>query len=102
MRCSHFAFVNFLTENAALEFQRCFQLLPEDECIGEGGCSTSFAEGMQGLEDAINKYRDSPIMHPDVPKKCKPVLFKHGQPIPFPAPTKTLKRPKGLPRAGLD
>ena len=33
-------------------------------------------------------------MHEDVPDECRPVVFKDGVRLPFPAATRLLKRPK--------
>merc|ERR1719499_2152746 len=49
---------------------------------------------MQGLEAHIARYRNSPLMHEDVPETYRPILLAHGQQIPFPAPTKKIKPPR--------
>jgi hypothetical protein len=94
MHCRQFAFVNFLSADTALIFQSRFASLLEGHCIGEHGCRVSWAVGMQGLDAAISQYRNSPMMHVDVPAEWKPLLLQRGQAVPFPEPTKTIKRPK--------
>ena len=37
--------------------------------------------------DGFRGYRNSPVMHPSVSLKCKPLLFRDGEQIPFPPPT---------------
>jgi len=49
----------------------------------------------QGLAVNIDRYRDSPVMHQDVPEAWKPVIFCNGQRQLFPAPRLMLKRPNG-------
>lgn len=43
---------------------------------------------MQGLEQIVDRYRNSEIMRPDVPESYKPCIFQLGIPVPFPAPTR--------------
>lgn len=48
---------------------------------------------LQGLAANIERYRNSPVMHPDVPEQFKPLLLKAGIPVSFPLPTKNLQAP---------
>jgi len=96
-----YAFVDFISEEAALEFlalganTRGFSA---STCVGEGGSEITWAVGMQGLDEAIEKYRNSPVMHALVPDECKPLLFRKGQIVSFPKPTKKIQKPRGLNR----
>lgn len=71
----------------------------------EGWVSDSFDKKLevtwsttQGQEWYIERYRNSPVMHPMVPDEIKPILFDAaGSEIPFPEPTITLKAPKARP-----
>jgi len=49
---------------------------------------------LQGFDAHVERYRNSPIMHPDVPDAFKPVVFDKGVRIEFPAPTQPLKAPR--------
>lgn len=49
---------------------------------------------LQGLAAHVERYRNSPMMHPEVPDEFKPVLFEHGRRIEFPEPTQKLRAPK--------
>lgn len=42
---------------------------------------------LQNLENHVERYRNSPVMHPDVADECKPVMLSNGVRVPFPAPT---------------
>jgi len=55
----------------------------------------------QGLLANIVRYRDSSVMHHDVPDEWKPVIFSNGQPQIFPPPAMRLKPPRGLKTRGL-
>jgi len=57
-------------------------------------CEASWSEPRQGLEEHIERYRNSPVMHKSVQDECKPVLFEDGMRIPFPAPTKAIRPPR--------
>jgi RNA recognition motif-containing protein len=48
---------------------------------------------IQGLKVLVEKYRNSRVMHPNVPDMFKPALFENGMRVPFPAPTKRVRSP---------
>jgi hypothetical protein len=48
---------------------------------------------IQGLDVLIDKYRNSRVMHPNVPDTFKPVLLKDGNRVEFPPPTKRIRSP---------
>jgi len=101
MRSHCYAFVNFVSEEVAVAFKACAESsrgFEESTCVGEGGCEVSWALGMQGLQAAIKKYRNSPVMHANVPDECKPLLFENGRKVDFPLPTKKIQKPRGLKR----
>lgn len=57
----------------------------------------------QGKQHHIDRYRDSPVMHPDNKSSYKPAIFDDdGEIVPFPAPVKALRKPrtKKQPRTG--
>lgn len=56
----------------------------------------------QGREAHVERYRNSPVMHPSVPEPYKPIILQGGERIPFPAPTKMPKAPRNrkLQRSG--
>jgi hypothetical protein len=57
-------------------------------------CALAWNNKQQGLEDLIERYRNSPVMHRSVADECKPVLLKDGVKVPFPPPTQSIKPPK--------
>lgn len=80
-----YAFVNFLTMEAAEEAMPLLRALEEAPTVGWSD--------LQGLARHIARYRDSPIMHKSVPEEIQPVLFKDGQRMPFPSPQGQVRRP---------
>ena len=57
-------------------------------------CADVWSKPFQGLESAVERYRNSPVMHESVDDKFKPMFFKEGQLVSFPPPTRKLRRPK--------
>jgi hypothetical protein len=57
-------------------------------------CGLAWNNKQQGLDDLIDRYRNSPVMHRSVLDQCKPLLLHDGIPVPFPPPTQPLKPPK--------
>jgi len=53
-----------------------------------------------GQENHIVRYKDSPIMHTDVPDTKKPTVFHDGIPIPFPSPSRPVPPPNKQKRRG--
>jgi RNA recognition motif-containing protein len=49
----------------------------------------------QGLDDHVQRYRNSPLLHRSVPEEWRPLLLRNGVPVPFPPPTRTLHKPQG-------
>jgi hypothetical protein len=96
-----YAFVDFTSGDAALEFVALGAYTNgfcASTCVGEGGSEITWAMGMQGVHEAIEKYRNSPVMHALVPDQCKPLLFRKGQVVSFPKPTQKIEKPRGFKR----
>jgi len=82
-----YGIVNFTSTEAA---QMLMKSSPE---------SVSFSDQRQGLEGHVANFQDSSLMHEGVPDQFKPILFKDGQRIPFPTPTRPTRMPRELKRA---
>jgi hypothetical protein len=52
-----------------------------------------YTNPVQGLAANIARFRNSPVMHPDVPEQFKPLTFQHGCRVPFPHPTRNVIPP---------
>lgn len=89
-----YAFVNFLTPDAALRAFQGFDGYCRWTIPSRKVCGVGWSEPHQGLEAHIERYRDSPVMHHDVPEKFKPLILKNGMSVPFPPPTKKLRAPR--------
>ena len=84
-----YAFINFQSPEAAMEFQRIFHgmhLSPRAPCAN-GSAKALVAHPnlrMTSLLDLLDRYKSSPILHPDVPERMKPCLLENGKPLPVP------------------
>jgi hypothetical protein len=88
-----YAFVNLLTNEVADRFYFSFNGFSDWGFASNKVSEVSWGS-MHGLDAHIERYRNSPVMHKDVPDEHKPVLFYEGQRFPFPAPTKRIRAPR--------
>jgi len=89
-----YAFVNFSLPETALHFRRHFEGYNQWPVLHDKPCAVVWSEAHQGLEEHIERLRNSTVMHDSVPEMFKPVLFRGGMRIPFPAPTKRPRAPR--------
>lgn len=94
-----YAFVNLLVHEDALRLMEKFQGFVGWSFDSAKVCEVSWAHPHQGYEEHIERYRNSPVMHPNMPDEYKPMVFKDGARIPFPPPTKAIRAPKLRPSA---
>merc|ERR1719161_808495 len=52
-----------------------------------------WSEKDQGFDAIIDRHRNSPVMHDSVLEVFKPVIYKDGVQLPFPRPTRHIKKP---------
>lgn len=90
-----YAFVN-LTEH--LDAQRAFKELrgfSDWKVLGSSKVlEVAWGNPLQGLKAHVDRYQNSPMMHPEVLEEFRPLLFKDGVRIDFPAPTQKLRAPR--------
>jgi len=89
-----YAFVNFVDTLAAERFMAEFQGFSDWVVPSAKVCDVSWSSAHQGLEAHVERYRNSPMMHPSMPDELKPVMFVDGKRVPFPAPTKKIRAPR--------
>jgi len=93
-----YAFLNLIDAASASEFWRVFDGFSGWKGTSQKVCRVQWSTPMQGLHEHIERYRNSQVMHHEIPDECKPVRFNDGQRVPFPAPTKVLRRPRPFKR----
>jgi len=89
-----YAFVNLMNNEDALRLMESFQGFSRWFFDSAKVCEVSWAHPHQGLAEHIERYRNSPVMHPSMPEDYKPMVFKNGEWGPFPPPTKAIRAPK--------
>lgn len=88
-----YVFVNVDRHDTAVRLKDHFDGFSRWQVVGsQKVCVASWME-VQGLDDLVERYRNSPVMHEDVPEKYKPLLYKHGERVAFPVPTQRVKCP---------
>lgn len=92
--CCGYAFVNLVTEQAAQRFEEHFQGFSDwpEATLRRGFVQAS--EAVQGLEEQIERYRNSPVMHPSVHDDARPAIYRGGVRATFPSPTVPLVPPR--------
>jgi hypothetical protein len=96
-----YAFVNLLTPQLAKQFWNKLDGFHQWAVPSQKVCSMSWSHPHQGLQAHTDRYRNSPVMHEEVPDEYKPVVFKDGQRMSFPPATMKLRAPAmGRARAG--
>jgi len=89
-----YAFLNLVSADEADRFHGHFNGFCgwglASQKVGEVG----WGEPLQGLEAHIERYRNSPVMHADVPDDHKPLVFSQGVCVHFPRPTKRIRAPR--------
>lgn len=91
-----YAFINLVSTSVVQEFWAAFDgfsTWPENvEC--DKVCRVNWSSPHQGYAEHVQRYRNSPLMHQDVPDECRPVLLENGVRVAFPPPTKSLRAPR--------
>lgn len=89
-----YAFVNLISHQDAAYLTEKLQGFQEWVSDSTKVCEVSWAHPHQGLSEHVERYRNSPVMHPTMPEEYKPMVFRNGQQTAFPQPTKAIKAPK--------
>jgi len=89
-----YAFVNGSAPGCVQQLWEAFDGKADWPVESDKVCTVSWSDPHQGLASHIERYQNSPVMHPEVPDEWKPALFMHGMRVDFPAPTKKIKAPK--------
>jgi len=97
-----YAFVNLTSAPTARRFWRVFEGFSDWAIPSRKICTLCWSDPCQGLDQNVERYRNSPVMCESVPEQHKPAVFSQGAQVEFPAPLKRLRPPrlrKGVARA---
>lgn len=89
-----YAFVNFTSPSGARLFKNTFHGYTEWASPNEKTCEVVWSQAHQGLQEHIDRLRNSPVMHESVPDVFKPAIYVNGMRVPFPQPTKKPRAPR--------
>lgn len=89
-----YAFVNFAEPQDALGAMEAFNGFTGWFYESSKVCEVSWSHPHQGLEEHVERYRNSPVMHHCMPDEYKPMIFNRGVRAAFPPPTKAIRAPK--------
>lgn len=89
-----YGFINLTTFQEAEKCRAHFQGFTRWPVPSEQECDVRNGDTCQGVEALVERYRNSPVMHESMPECHKPAMFQNGVRVPFPAPTRNLKRPR--------
>jgi len=76
------AIINFISNESAEQASSHF---------AGAGATIEWSDQHQGFAALIERYRNSPIMHPTMPEASKPLIFTEGSVVPFPEPTEEIQ-----------
>lgn len=94
-----YSFVNLVCPQEALKIDSELNGFTGWNVASEKVCEVVWGKpDQQSLRKNVERFRNSPVMHPDVPDEFKPLLFTLGKRSVFPAPTKRLRPPRGFQR----
>jgi len=94
MTCLNHAFVNLVIPADAERLREQLDGFSDWAVPSESVCQVVWNDKHQGLAALVDRYRNSPVMHPDIPEECKPILLSAGRRTQFPPPTQRVKSPK--------
>merc|ERR1719401_3067065 len=97
-----YAFVNLVTHEDAIKVRQHFDGFTNWIVNSQKICEVAWGEPLQGLAAHVDRFRNSPVMHEDVPDEYKPALFKSGVRSPFPVPTKRIRAPRLKHRSNIE
>lgn len=89
-----YAFINFVTPAPVARFWQAFDGFKRWAIPSRKVGFVSWCGPHQGFEAHVQRYRNSPVMHSSVPAEHKPMIFKDGVQVPFPAPTRKPRLPR--------
>jgi hypothetical protein len=89
-----YAFVNFTVASDAESCMTLFEGYSNWPMTSEKVCTVGWSNQEQhGIDAHIERFRNSPVMHADVPDEYKPMIFIEGERLPFPEPTTKIRAP---------
>jgi len=92
--CFGYAFINMVTPHEAERFVEYFQGFDRWPQPDARRAVVHLSEALQGLDEQIERYRNSPLMHPSVADDLRPAVYSRGIRMRFPEPTVPIRPPR--------
>lgn len=89
--CLGYAFVDCATSDVASRLWETFDGFTNWAIPSRKASGVSWSAPLQGLRAHVERYRNSPVMAPDVPDQFKPIILENGVRMSFPPPTRELR-----------
>eukprot|EP00404_Azadinium_spinosum_P007358 CAMPEP_0180455326 /NCGR_PEP_ID=MMETSP1036_2-20121128/20737_1 /TAXON_ID=632150 /ORGANISM="Azadinium spinosum, Strain 3D9" /LENGTH=269 /DNA_ID=CAMNT_0022461875 /DNA_START=171 /DNA_END=977 /DNA_ORIENTATION=+ len=90
-----YAFVNLVNSTQVKRFWNTFEGTSKWTIPSHKICRLSWVEEKHsGFQENIERWRNSPVMHEQVPDEYKPLIFSGTFPVSFPPPTKSIRKPR--------
>mmetsp|Transcript_63115 Transcript_63115/g.136640 ORF Transcript_63115/g.136640 Transcript_63115/m.136640 type:complete len:331 (+) Transcript_63115:2-994(+) len=87
------AFINLVHPRLVPDLWQKFDGYQNWPTEGHGPCTVAWSKPHQGLGALVDHYRNSKMMHQDVPDEQRPACFYNGMRVVFPPPTQSMKAP---------
>jgi len=92
--CLGYAFVNLVNAQVLPAFWQAFDGYARWVVPSRKVCRVGWSGPHQGLAAHVERYRNSPVMHPSVPDEYRPLLLANGWRVAFPGPSKATRAPR--------
>jgi hypothetical protein len=89
-----YAFINLASAEQVVPFWEKFSGFSGWSLPSQKVCTVSWSNPHQGLATHIERFKNSFLMHEEVPDEHRPVLMQDGVRIDFPPPTRKLQPPR--------
>jgi hypothetical protein len=90
-----YAFLNMISSGEVKRFWIHFTGFSQWEKVRSDKVGdVAWSSALQGLQTHIDRYRNSHLMHKDIPDEHRPILLHQGERIPFPAPSRRIRQPR--------
>merc|ERR1712050_376422 len=92
--CFGYAFINMVEPRDAERLVDHFQGFDRWPEADTKRAVVHLSEALQGLEELVERYRNSALMHPKVLDELRPAVYHRGARVPFPKPTAPVRPPR--------
>merc|ERR1712023_486937 len=91
-----YVFINLVSTTDAQAFRDCFNNFSSWSLSSKKVAEVTWSRPVQGCVNLVERYRNSSLMHDEVPDEYKPAIFRNGKRVPFPSPTRILQVPEEM------